>query len=593
MQDAFDVKDYGAQCDGSTDDTGAINSAVAAAFAANKRLYACGRIRVDGNLNLRRVSLDFEAAEIEVGGSAIVMIGGHAGTSENKSQSLGRVFRAADGNALIPTLRMMGAKNQQISIRYCNYLQLWADATNPSDSSIAYCAFHLGHIEKIELNTAPVISQSAIQWINENHFSLQRCSYLIFDGSYPHNHNKIAGGSFEGTFSILFNVGTDNYLLGTRFEGGKGLVSLAAETQRNIIVNTWDSSTANFDKVGVNVVDNGFDNVVMDDFANFRHAEVIACTNTNDIVLDTMLYPSAGRRCDLLRIAHAQSARVLVESELIDIVEGDIFRLSSFGPTGALNDETARYRPRIEFYDSNQRLITPSLNFISTTGGVFSVVVNDGLQAGTNVSSAVAIVARAAVDAGAVFVRVYWYSNSPSTDSISNATDLRIIRYTKNSNPYRGVAGRRPLGKKQLVLTAPPSQGFAPLGLVAVKNDGTESYTCVLSVRTRLTVAAALNTTSLVVETVSGVQPGDIVGVNLNSRSTLWGVVISVVGTTVEISTALSGAASLGAGVVFNRWIIRSLAAAQPDSVATDVAGLREDLNAILVKLRAAGLMVG
>lgn len=581
---------FGAPLNGIDDDGPAIRMAAAKAFSEGMLLRANGAIRIASDVNLRRIAVDFESATVTLFGGAKLIIGGHASTTETRTQKFGSIVRNG-GATSTPTVRMMGSKDQFVSIQACDYLQIYADTDVTGDSSIAYCTFNLGKIDKLELATNPAPVGSVIQWINENHFFVQRIADLIISGTYQHNHNKFYGGTFESGSKITFNVGRNNYIYGARFENG-ATVTLSAGTERNVIVNTWDSSTSNFDDVGATVIDEGFDNVVLDDFALYRHGETVASASINDTVLDTYAGSTAGRTPDLQRIIANSAAVTILDSEFLPVAAGDYFRWVSLGASGSIADTNARYRPRIEFYDAKLRPVPASLDFILTTGGVFSVVTGNAIGSGSNQSGAVAAILPAAIIAGVAFVKVKWNSNSPRTPSISQAVDLRIVRYTKDSDLYRGLPGRVAIdARKDAPVSGMPTKGFAPIGYTAKHINGSATYTCTLSVDTSLTAVAVSGATSVTVASAPGVDLSDIVGINLDDGTTHWTTVASVAGATVGIVNPIPSNAAANQRVVFVRWVTTpriGRLVVPADSEAASLEDLVSDFNGLLANLRDA-----
>lgn len=559
-RETLSVADMGADATGVLDATTKIQKAADA--AAGRILRATGTFKISGALNLRNVQLDFSAATLVLdSGAPAVLIGGNAASTVNPRQRLKRAYRSGGATAT-PTLRVCGTKNQFIDVEVCDYLQLYADnATAPTtDGSIAYCTFNLGKIDKLEITNNPANVGAgtgvggSIQWINENTFSLQRCVEYIVSGTYQHNHNRVFGGTFEGTSSINFLAGWDNYIYDTRFEGTP-TVSFAAGTERNVVLNTWDSSTSNFSNTAT-VTDSGFDNVCMDDFLLYRHEQTLAYTDLADVVLDTQVAPVATPRArDLQRIYTTSITQKIVNAR-VAVDAGDYFRWVAIGSTGSNADANARYRPRIEFFNAKLQPVTASADFILTTGGVLSSVSGNSISAGTNVSGAVAAILPAAITAGVRFVSVSWIGNSPSTASISTATQLYVSQLVKKSDTFRGAPrSLNTVTGAGILVSGIPTQGFAPAGQTAIKSDASAKYVNKFEFETVSTVAAVASDAVIQLTSKTGVLVGDIVGVNLDDLSTHWTTVSSIsTAGQISITAGVPSGAAIGSRIVFNRW---------------------------------------
>jgi hypothetical protein len=562
-RDTLSVVDFaGADPTGVNDSTDAIQNAATA--AAGRTLVASGTFRISGALNLRSVRLDFTAATLVLDAAApTVMIGGNAATTINQRQQLKRVYRSGGATAT-PTLRVCGTKDQFIDVELCDYLQIYADtATNPAqDGSVAYCTFNFGYIAKLEMtnnpaNTAPGVGVGGnVQWINENVIQLQRCTDFSISGTYAHNHNRVTGGTFEGTSSIRFYAGTDNYIYQARFEGTP-TVTFDAGTERNTVLNTWDSSSASFATTSATVVDNGLDNLCMDDFLLYHHEQQVAYTDIADVVLDTQVSPFASPRVrDLQRIYHGSAGQNFCLSPPVSVNTGDYFRWSVVSPDGTLDTTIARYRPRIEFYDAKLQPVASSAGFISSAGGVFTVVTSNAIVAGSDVAGAFLVLLPAAFTAGVRFAKVMWQGNSPAVTTKSNAVQMYVSHFAKKSDTYRGIpmtVNRLPLNG--ILVSGIPTQGFAPAGYSAIKSDAAAKYVNKFAFESTTTGANAGGATVIAITAGTGTANADIVGVNQDDGSTHWTTIASGGGTaSITLTAGLASASAAGSRIVFNRW---------------------------------------
>ena len=238
LRDVVSVKDFGAVGDGVTDDTAAINAALAASYTVS---FPAGTYRLTSTVNFRSNRIDAEFASFTGDHSDIVLLmGGNQSSPNNPVQKVSSVTRVSADYSTTPAVRIVGAKGQQIWVKRCPFIQLYANTDAVADTSCAYSSFWFNYVDKLELATNPSPAGSTIQWINENIFYLNRIGTLSLSGTYSHNHNKFLYGSFEGGV-IDFQVGSDNTVSGIRGESDC-TVTLASGTTRNTILATWVSS---------------------------------------------------------------------------------------------------------------------------------------------------------------------------------------------------------------------------------------------------------------------------------------------------------------------------------------------------------------
>lgn len=257
LRDVVSVTDFGA------DPTGGVDSlaAIQAAAAAHSELYfPKGTYLLSNTLNLRSKLIYGESASFSCNHAGIgLILGGNQASGDNPVQKVQSVTRVSGDYSITPAVRIIGAKHQQIWIKRCPYIQLYADTDFITDTSCAYSSFWFNWVYKLELTTNPSPAGNTVQWINENIFYLNRIEELRVAGTYPHNHNKFLYGSFEvGT--INFEVGFDNRVEGVRGEDGCN-VTFASGTANNVVLATWLSSGTNYRFPGI-VTDNGSGNHV-------------------------------------------------------------------------------------------------------------------------------------------------------------------------------------------------------------------------------------------------------------------------------------------------------------------------------------------
>ncbi|TMV48923.1 hypothetical protein FE783_14715 [Paenibacillus mesophilus] len=220
--DCVNVADYGVIGDGTADDTAAFQLAADAARASGKALYvpAAMKVKISSTVNLRYIPY------IESLGTIVSYVDhSHALLVGNDSRNT-KVFRlyfagVTKGNTLNQDdigIRAVGLKNAKMTVMSCYYLQLFADAADPTMSSIAYCEFYLGRM----INTLELYGAAGTSWINENTFYEGALKKIVIDSaSYSHNNNVFIKPCVEGADAVIqIKKGVRNKFYDLRTEGG-------------------------------------------------------------------------------------------------------------------------------------------------------------------------------------------------------------------------------------------------------------------------------------------------------------------------------------------------------------------------------------
>lgn len=250
---------FGAVGNGVADDTAAMLKAVALARALDKKIIGINKYLINQDVNFRALAVDFSQSRIMLLNGAKLYIGGNARHSFNHNQAYGSVLTGSvkfdPEEYTEPSIICIGAKNQNISIKYTDFLRFWQSTnpdTFPSDASQAYSKFDIGFVIKIEIDCDPAYQNgrdadgagSRAQWFNENVIQLNRCYAFEMKGGYRHNCNLIIGGSFETDKSyIKIDYGNKNKFVRTRLEG-VGYVYFGEETEANILERAYFGSVS-------------------------------------------------------------------------------------------------------------------------------------------------------------------------------------------------------------------------------------------------------------------------------------------------------------------------------------------------------------
>lgn len=369
--------------DDTQDHTAQILLAVEAARSSGKALHGSGKYYVKtGDINLRGVKVDLTDTEIFMTAPYKIILGGNSDTSLNPVQSLGivrhKLFKYRDEDITHPTVRVIGAKGQNINIRTAQYLEFYMStdpATYPKDSSIAYNTFNLGYVMKIVVDTDPrfnggIVADgagSANQWFNENVLNLEHCHVFKMLGSYKHNHNIINGGVFEGHSKIVIDIGNKNYFRNQRFEGSDYEIFLGENTQGNVIEKSWYGSEANHWRSD-RITDLGRLNDVrhyQDKFANKRPVYSLSCTDT---VYDgsyevSVLEGSYSRVGNPHRITSAANYGTVYSSDFLSLGKSEVLFTNVLPNSYATaNDISVYYIVELILYDADFNQITDVMN---------------------------------------------------------------------------------------------------------------------------------------------------------------------------------------------------------------------------------------
>lgn len=559
------VEQFGSKADwngaSGTDNTQFIRLAAAVALATGRTLRAEGRYRITASVDLRNIAVDLENSSFVLDSTTEIglIIGGNSSYSFNPTQRIGQVRRVTPND--IPSIRVMGAKNQRIFISNTDFLQLYASTSAPDRNknySIAYSTFDVNYADRIELDTDPANANGqadsntggSIQWINENLFMLRRCFIFRVKGSYGHNHNMAYGGTFEGASTIDFQVGANNRMYNLRFEGGPTTIKFGPNTGNNKIYKSWDGVLDDRQNGIPNgtLDDAGVANQVIDDFGSSHNVACVASATIADPVVNNNVGELKSRQPQLQRVGGTGGNAPVCVSDRIPLDKDLVFYWLY---DGADPGDVVRYRPFIEFYDKNLAPIAAVSAWVLSNG--ITTVSGNTLSTGTGQDASFATITKAALDAGVRFIRVgARISSGQTANSLSRR--VQIFCAMPHGLNYQGVTYRQ--RESIPVVSAIPTAAFAPVGYQAIKSDGQQIYTCILSLLTQSTAAIAAGGTSVSVADATGVAVGDNVGVNLDNRDTHWAKVSAIAGSTITLDAGIpAGTASASGSVVFfGRW---------------------------------------
>ncbi|MDY5105803.1 MAG: hypothetical protein SPE78_01465 [Actinobacillus minor] len=362
------VEEFGAVADKVNDDTDAFLRAADYAKAKKLPFVAQGKYKLTQILNLREIEVQAASCDILLEDGGQIILGGHANSGFNPVQTLGKVMVAKlvldPAPYTQPTVRIIGAKNQVITVKSTNYIQFYMSTdpeTFPRDASIAYSTFNFNFVLKLEIATDPRFDNGkqvdgaggANQWCNENIFNLNRCWALIIAGSYRHNCNYFIGGSFEGAKSYIdVQTGNKNQFIHTRLES-VGWVRFGVSTEGNVLSRSYFSSIS---RLALNVDDRGILNRIETESLNKSRAVRVL-----DINPFTVRFNNGLSDVDVSTYIRATKPYgVIAESETFRMVgRKDILIFNA-------DNRAANYQVRVYVYDKSGKPVDLSRLDISS-----------------------------------------------------------------------------------------------------------------------------------------------------------------------------------------------------------------------------------
>jgi hypothetical protein len=528
--------------DGAADDTDGLEDAIAAAKAAGRGLYCSPTkiVRITSTVDFRNVKvIDFQGAiKVDFEGVGIIMGGESSIASRSTKCFFNEVSPVIVGVPANPCIRIVGLRNSKVEVNDSTYIQLYADTDDETTSSIAYSNFHIGYCLKLELTTNPSPVGSTTQWINENTFWGGRFKEIIFSGTYSHSNNVFYRPTLENA-TLDIQVGISNAFYDARLEG-TNIVNFGENTHSNIITQLYASSMvfAISTDISATVTDLGSGNVYCHSQALLKDQIEILSINKNTKIYDLSAEKNIlriGPGIDYLTQADGNSL-LIKETELIPVTNGSQFLMISDSPIWKL---------WIYLYDENKELITAAVDpdYINMTskrwvveGSYYDKSGNFAdirFQINSNVPKYVRLEIRAASGTGKKFkyFNLFMFQRKLSDFSNFNVGE-------RDSLPIQATS---------------PTKGFAKLGEI-VANSAGGVFVCKKSISQTLASTAVLGATSVTVTDATGIADGDIVGILLDTGVTDWRAVAGLSGTSFNV-TALTGQASAGNRIVFNKWV--------------------------------------
>ena len=480
----------------------------------------------------------------------------------------------------VPLLRIFGLKQSEIKIGECNYVQLYADASDPKTSSNAYNNFYLtGAISLLEITDSGV----ANSWINNNNFYGGRPHRIRIKGvGYQHNHNKFFACTSENSSSnivraeIRFENCNSNVIYDNRLESieNAGAIFFDINTRSNTIIRGWSirGIQGRFDPMpSGSVVDLGRNNSVLDNNHIYFDKHIIASFNacTDTVLANSNFWGSNNSQLQSFRNSEiqkltpnfnsvaARGSRAFLTTEIFKAKRGDVFTIEGEWDGATCN-------PYIFFYDSNMQpiltdsvdklVLHPTTTTFNTDGGYY--------LAGRGVSaSELSGYCYLVNDSRVAYVQVAVRFTQETT--IRNIL-ISLFNPKLNNASYKSI---KPTDK-EIVIYGMPTQGWLAVqnvfydSLNRVKN--TVSFSCqtylmekTFSGNNILNLHSIFGATNR--DTVkSTIQTGDLLGVQLVDGSVHWSSVADITGNLVTLVGSLLKDSQQNALVKVCRFAVRS-----------------------------------
>lgn len=544
--DITNVKTYGAVGDGVTDDTDAIQDAI----DNNSIIYfPSGTYLISSNIDMRSKTILAENAAFKVSGDIIgLYLGSNASNPLGATQTIRNIYK--DGGATsTPTVRVIGAKTQKITVDKCDYLQFYANADEPAtEYSIAYNTFNLGYISKLEIAVNPNPTDTVTkQWINENFFNLNRVGTLIVGntttGNTTINHNIFTGGTFEGSSTITLVQAWSCKFYNMRFEGSPTITCEAGSYANEFHVTWSPNGTNSIYGTDATFVDNGYGNYLFNTLNKIMNRHILAEFDAGKPQYNNRADVLSSRAADIAVVTnYGNNNGYLLFSDFIRVSKGDYLLASS---KSDLYD-VRKYRATVFWYDENLQPITPSSS--SWNSATLS-------GTGTSITAGIGANGHGVLITGddIKYVKISLQA-SYNQSTLSLGSYAFILQQTVNDKNVIGGGN-----VYDNVVSAIPTRSYCPVGHRLTKSDGSEEYICTFSKKTTGTIDGdPTPSTDIVVADATGVAINDIIGFVNASGYTTWKTVAGVSGTTITMSSTHSEDLT-DTKVVFNRWATSTL----------------------------------
>jgi hypothetical protein len=521
--------------DGVADDTAAVLDAKADCITTGYGFYVPPdkTIRITSEVDLTGITnIDIRGTiKVDcVSGNGLVIGSSSATTSPFKAY----VSSVTEGDSVgedVIGIRVQGLKNGDTTVMSCFRMQLYADSNDATISSIAYSNFNFGKVDEL------LLTGVGTGWINENKFYNGRIGLIRFTGEYGHNNNTFYSPDLENA-TLDIQVGSSNTFWNARLEG-TNTIDLAAGTHSNRVYQAWNSiarspykGTAAY-TINATVTDLGNNPTMvrLDQLSQGR-------TTILDLNKDSKLFNSVS---DIKGVSNIEGGLSKLKATV-----GTVF-MSDYIPAlkdlyFLVNSDADMWRYKFHIFNSAKAPITGTdPGAISTTSLLWNAA---GYYTRSSDADNMLMLVTGCVDLAYVRLEI--------TNGSGGLFDYLTIDAYERFDEH--ITRRLAYNKKSkpIAVSASPTTGFAQVGEIVAKTDGT-LFVSNKSIEQTLASTAALGATSVTVTSATGIADGDRVGILLDDGSTNWRAVAGLSGATFNV-TALTGQASAGNRIVFNLW---------------------------------------
>jgi hypothetical protein len=521
--------------DGIADDTDGMLLAVADCIAKGVGLYLPSNkiVRIASEIDFTGINNISLMGKIIVdcpAGNGIVI--GHTSLSVQPLKAyVDRVESGASIGAGVNHVRIQGTKNGYITLMQSPLMQVYGDGNIASIGSTAYSYFFLGNVYTLDIYG---INGG---WINRNTFHRGRVTTINIRGDYGHNDNFFDSMDLENV-DINIDSGSSNTFWNARLEG-TNTIDLAAGTHSNRVYQAWNSISRSPYKgtaaqtINATVTDLGNNPTMvrLDQLSQGR-------TTILDLNKDSKLFNSVS---DIKGVSNIEGGLSKLKA-----TTGTVF-MSDYIPAlkdlyFLINSDADMWRYKFHIFNSAKAPITGvDPGAISTTSLLWNAA---GYYTRSSDADNMLMLVTGCADLAYVRLEI--------TNGSGGLFDYLTIDAYERFDEH--ITRRLAYNKKSkpIAVSASPTTGFAQVGEIVAKTDGT-LFVSKKSIEQTLASTAALGATSVTVADATGIADGDRVGILLDDGSTNWRAVAGLSGTTFNV-TALTGQASAGNRIVFNLW---------------------------------------
>lgn len=485
-----------------------------------------------------------------------IIVGDNSTRRNGRTIRLGNVKHASTGyfdwDWAHPAVRVIGLMSAEFTMSNCSLLELYADGDITADRAIAYNSFRLQRVNHLRLHGL------GRGWINENTFYGGSYNRVTVRGDYSHDANTWFKPSIEGDHALFdFQCGYTNSVIEARSEGG-AKVRFSERAHRNYLSSLYLGNVPII-HAGFNVIEDlGKENIVTS-VASQNHAphtvfslssSTFLTDTASELVRENSVTPTlpggklrlSGRWDDWIDTGELplENDRDPNSSNKTMMPTSRISRFSIFCDQPALFIY-------VYFYDAQGELIRADEVESMYDYAGWRVSETHGYYFSSARVSGLPIVI---TNPDAKYMRLRFTSGG--TDAEARLIDhVTLTAYSPEGSVPAPIARMKELIYRPAFGTAQPTKGLAHPGATIQGVSGLWRSAS----RVDTTVAAVNSESELALDSVSGIQVGDVIGVLMPSGETHWTSVAGKSGSVVTLESNPPSAVSVGAAVGTTRWV--------------------------------------